>query len=78
MMIRELIAIGLRGSISGSRFLFGEISYNLHIVFQGGEKLKSYFIEMLTDQPRRTAVLRNTVKNKRTVATCFGLANMAS
>lgn len=34
-MIRELIAIGLRGSISGSRFYFGEISYNLHIVFQG-------------------------------------------
>lgn len=33
--------------------------------------MKSYFIEMLTDQPRRTAVLRNTVKNKRTVATLF-------
>ena len=33
--------------------------------------MKSYFIEMLTDQPRRTAVLRNTDKNKRTVATLF-------
>lgn len=44
---------------------------HIETIKQGGEKMESYFIEMLTDQPRRMAVLRNTVKNRRTVATLF-------